>query len=148
MSTAEIVEMNGKQTPPRLAYSELRLPAGLLGFERFKDYLLVARAEEAPFRRLEVKDNASLMFIVIEPAFVLPDYRPDIPASDAEFLELLSPEEALVYNIVTLQGPGRATVNLKGPIVINRRTNVAKQVVLANAAEYSVEHPLPVTEPA
>jgi flagellar assembly factor FliW len=33
---------------------------------------------------------------------------------------------------------------LKGPVVINRNTGVAKQVVIANAVEYSVQHPLPV----
>ena len=33
----------------------------------------------------------------------------------------------------------------KGPIVINRYTLTAKQVVLANAGRYSLQHPLPVS---
>jgi flagellar assembly factor FliW len=37
---------------------------------------------------------------------------------------------------------------LKGPVVINRNTGVGKQVVIANAAQYSVQHPLPVNEAA
>jgi flagellar assembly factor FliW len=36
-------------------------------------------------------------------------------------------------------------VNLKGPIVVNRHTLVAKQVVPHNAADYSVRHPLSTT---
>ena len=31
----------------------------------------------------------------------------------------------------------------QGPIVINRFNLIGKQVILANAADYSVQHPLP-----
>ena len=123
---------------------EVRMPAGLMGFEQMKDYLLIAKPGEAPFRWLQVKGNTSLAFVVIEPFFFLPDYRPDIPQADVDYLGLLSPDDAAVYVIVTVSGPCRATANLKGPIVINRNTGLAKQVVIANAAQYSVLHPLPV----
>ena len=124
---------------------ELRLPMGILGFERMKDYLLIANPDEEPFRWLQVKDNPSLAFVVVEPFLVAPDYRPDIPAVDVEFLGLSAPEEAALFNIVTIHGPDRATVNLKGPVVVNRNTGIGKQVVISNAADYSVQHPLPVT---
>jgi flagellar assembly factor FliW len=120
------------------------MPAGLLGFEHMKDYLLIAKPVEAPFRRLQVKNNPALAFVVIEPAYFMPGYQPDIPQADVDFLGLISPEDAAVYVIVTVFGPRRATVNLKGPIVINRNTGLGKQVVIANAAQYSVQHPLPV----
>ncbi|HYG22018.1 MAG TPA: flagellar assembly protein FliW [Verrucomicrobiae bacterium] len=123
---------------------ELRMPTGILGFEQMKDYLLVANPDEEPFRWLQVKDNAALAFVVIDPFIVAPDYRPDIPQVDANLLGLNNPEEAALLNIVTLHGANRATVNLKGPIVVNRNTGLSKQVVLANAAEYSVQHPLPM----
>jgi flagellar assembly factor FliW len=29
--------------------------------------------------------------------------------------------------------------------VINRHSHIGKQVIIANAADYSVQHPLPVT---
>lgn len=144
-NTLEIDEAN----MPQVAYAcDVQIPAGLLGFEQIKNYLLIAHPAEEPFRRLRVKDNPALAFIVIEPGFVMPDYKPDIPQSDVDFLKLASPADALLYNIVTLHGPGSATVNLKGPIVINRQTGVAKQVVLTNATQYSVQHPLPVRQTA
>lgn len=121
---------------------------GILGFEQMKDYLLIANPDEEPFRWLQVKGNPSLAFVVIEPFLVAPDYQPDIPAVDVEFLGLSAPEEAALFNIVTVHGPDRATVNLKGPVVINRNTGIGKQVVIANAADYSVQHPLPVTAAA
>jgi len=135
--------------PPRAVVGcDVRLPMGILGFEQMKDYLLIANPEEEPFRWLRVKDNPALAFVVIEPFLVAPDYRPDIPQPDVEFLGLSSPDEAVLYNIVTLHASNRATVNLKGPVVFNRNTGIGKQVILANAADYSVQHPLPLAEAA
>lgn len=118
---------------------------GILGFEQMKNYLLIANPEEEPFRWLQVKDNTSLAFVVIDPFLVVPDYHPDIPQSDVEFLGLANPAEAALLNIVTLHGSNSATINLKGPVVVNRTTGVGKQVILANASEYSVQHPLPLS---
>jgi len=130
--------------PP--ANNQLRLPMGLLGFEQIKDYVLLVNPAEEPFAWLQVESNVSLAFVVIDPFLILPGYQPDIPQSDVEFLSVKQPKDALLLNIVTIHGPNRATVNLKGPIVINRHTHVGKQVILANAAEYSVQHPLPVAK--
>ena len=52
----------------------------------------------------------------------------------------------MLLGIVTIHDDQRATVNLKGPIVVNRHTHVAKQVIIANAAAYSISHPLPLAE--
>jgi flagellar assembly factor FliW len=130
---------------PQAVTCEVRLPMGILGFEQMKKYLLIANPEEQPFRWLQVEDNASLAFVVIDPFLVVPDYQPDLPQSDVEFLGLASPAEAALLNIVTLHGSNQATVNLKGPVVINRNTGVGKQVILTNAASYSVQHPLPLS---
>lgn len=124
--------------------TELRLPGGLLGFEPMKDYLLIANPDEQPFLWLQVKNDPTLAFVVVDPFLVAPDYQPDIPQADVESIGLNEAGDALLLNIVTVHGQTRATVNLKGPIVINRHTRVARQVVIANAVEYSVKHPLPL----
>ncbi|MFO1511421.1 MAG: flagellar assembly protein FliW [Verrucomicrobiota bacterium] len=122
----------------------VHLPLGLLGFEHIKRYALLENPGEAPFRWLQVIDNPNLAFLVLPALETLPDYEPDVPAEDVKFLGLKNPSDALVYNIVTLRAKGAATLNLKGPIVINRFTLRGKQVVLANAARYSIQHPLPL----
>jgi len=147
MKCAETIETE-IETPAALPANQVRLPMGLLGFEQIKDYVLLVNPAEAPFAWLQVEANVSLAFIVIDPFLVLPGYQPDIPQPDVAFIGLKEPNDALLLNIVTVHGPNRATVNLKGPIVINRLTHVGKQVILANASEYSVQHPLPVTENA
>ena len=144
------MKCNCIETEPEatVAASEVRLPMGLLGFEKMKEYLLIANPGEEPFGRLQVKGDTSIAFVVLNPFLIVPDYHPDIPETDVEFLELHNPQDAMVLNIVTIHKEGHATMNLKGPIVINRNTGVGKQVVIANGADYSVQHPLLVSEGA
>jgi flagellar assembly factor FliW len=93
-----------------------------------------------------VQDNIALAFVVIDPFIALADYQPDIPQVDVDFLKLKSADDALLLSVVTIHNDQRATVNLKGPIVVNRHTHVGKQVIIANAAAYSVTHPLPLAQ--
>lgn len=145
MKCAESIEL---ETPPAPTGHPVRLPMGLLGFEQIKDYILVINPGEEPFAWLRVEDNAALAFVVIDPFVVLPDYKPDIPPADVEFLGLKDADDALLLGIVTVNGASHATVNLKGPVVINRHTHTGKQVIITNAANYSVQHPLPVADNA
>jgi flagellar assembly factor FliW len=121
----------------------IQIPLGLLGFEGIKRFVLLSDPEEAPFSWLQVLDDPGLAFVVVSPLELLPDYHPDVSPDDVSFLKIKAPEDALVYAIVTLHDTSQATLNLKGPIVINRQTLVGKQVILANAAAYSVRHPMP-----
>ena len=141
MNTVEPVELESLTVRSE---NIVHLPLGLLGFERIKNYSLQENPHEAPFRWLQVVDDPSLAFLVLSPFDALPDYEPDVATEDVEFLELSSPTDALLFSVVTLRANGRATVNLKGPIAINRHTLKGKQVVLSNAARYALDHPLPV----
>jgi flagellar assembly factor FliW len=145
MKCAESIEMEPLVVPPA---NPVRLPMGLLGFEQIKDYVLVVNPGEEPFAWLRVEDNIALAFVVIDPFVVLPEYKPDIPPADVEFLGLKCADDALLLGIVTVHGASQATVNLKGPVVINRHTHTGKQVIIANATQYSVQHPLPVADHA
>jgi flagellar assembly factor FliW len=124
----------------------VHLPSGLLGFEQIKKYILISKPEEAPFHWLQALEDPSLTFLVVSPFEFLASYAPDIPAEDVSSIGLEDPSDALFFNIVTLRPKGRSTVNLKGPIVLNRYSLIGKQVVLSNASEYSVQHPLPYSE--
>lgn len=119
------------------------LPSGLLGFESVKQWILTSPAQDAPFLWLKPPENPNLAFLLVPPHDLHVDYRPDIPDTDAAFLQLANADEALLFNIVTLHADGRATVNLKGPLVLNRHTGIGKQIVLLNAADYSTQHPVP-----
>jgi flagellar assembly factor FliW len=123
----------------------IHMPSGLLGFEDIKQFVLLTDPEEEPFSWFQVLDDPSLAFLVLPPFGAIPDYNPELSDEDVQALELDDPADALIYNIVTPR-TGHATINLKGPIVINRFTLRGKQVVLQNASEWSVRHPLPLAE--
>jgi flagellar assembly factor FliW len=122
--------------------SVIRMPGGLLGFEHVGRYVLLGSREEAPFLWLQMDEDPNLAFLVIEPSYIQDNYQPEISDEEVQSLGLQSSEDAWVLNIVTLHPDGAATVNLKGPILINRHTLAAKQVVPLNAATYSLQHPL------
>jgi flagellar assembly factor FliW len=143
MNTAEVDRLNVKELENETV---VHLPSGLLGFEHIKKYVLVSEAGESPFKWLQVQGDSALAFLVISAFEAVPEYTPEIPDEDVRSLGLEDPQDALVFNIVTLRKGGRSTLNLKGPIVINRLSMIGKQVVLSNAAEYSVQHPLPSVE--
>lgn len=125
----------------------LQFPAGLLGFEQAKRYVLLGSRQEAPFMWLQMLDEPRLAFLVIEPGYVVPDYAPEISDADVQALGLERAEDAWVLNIVTLHPDGRATVNLKGPLLINRHTLVGRQVIPLNVSQFPLQHPLPAPEP-
>jgi len=122
----------------------IKLPLGLLGFEEYKKFVLLSHPEEAPFLWLQVIVDPELAFLVVAPSVVTDDYEPDLSEDDARALDLRTSEDAMVFNIVTLRGEDNATVNLKGPIVVNRRTLQGKQVIPVNAADLPVNQPLSI----
>jgi flagellar assembly factor FliW len=122
----------------------IRLPEGLVGFPEYKSFELLYAPDQLPFIWLRLHGPDPLHFVVIEPGGIIPDYEPELFDEDAAFLGLAAPAETMVLNIVTVK-PGlqaTATVNLSGPIIVNRRTGIAKQCVLANYGRYSARHPL------
>jgi flagellar assembly factor FliW len=89
-------------------------------------------------------DDPDVGFVVVPPWVFYPSYEFDLDDSTAERLALQQPEDAVVFCVVTLRDrPQDATLNLLGPIVVNRHTLEAAQVVLPTAG-YSVRAPLAI----
>ena len=128
----------------------VKLPKGLLGFPEHTSFELLYQPDQPPFRWLRLLGPEIMHFVVIEPIGIVPEYEPELFDEDAAAIGLVDPADALVLSIVAVQHgePVSATVNLVGPIVINRRTGLARQVVLANHSRYSARHPLVVAETA
>jgi flagellar assembly factor FliW len=126
------------------AGNEFQLPQGLIGFGAYKKAELLYLPDHLPFLWLKLHGPDPLHFVVIEPGGIVAGYEPEIFDEDALQLGLKDPSEAMILNIVTLkhQQPGDATVNLIGPIVINRRTRTGRQLVISNYARYSAHHNL------
>ncbi|MGH7997053.1 MAG: flagellar assembly protein FliW [Opitutaceae bacterium] len=126
-----------------LGSNAFALPHGIIGFADYKRAELLYSSEHLPFLWMRLQGPAGTVnFVVIEPAGIVPGYELEIFDNDAEALDLGDPTQAMVLNIVTLrpEAPLEATANLIGPIVINRRTRVGRQLVIANYSKYSARH--------
>ena len=129
-------------TPPT---NQLELPQGLIGFANYTRAELLYLPDHLPFLWMKLHSPEDEMhFIVIEPGGIVPGYEPEIFDGDAEQLGLRDPAEAMILNIVTLrrENPVEATANLVGPLVVNRRTRVGRQLVISNYSRYSAHHAL------
>ncbi len=122
----------------------LRLPHGLVGLPEYHSCEILLVPDQAPFLWLRLHGPTPLHFVLIEPGGLISDYEPELFDEDAASLGINSPEDATLFNIVTLHAgkPNAATVNLAGPLIVNRRTGVARQCILANYSRYSAHHPL------
>jgi flagellar assembly factor FliW len=124
--------------------NELILPQGIIGFPEHRRAELLFSEEHLPFIWMRLHGPDTLHFVVVEPGGVIRGYEPELFDEDAAQLGITDPADAMVLNIVTLGkgGPGDATVNLIGPVIVNRRTRVGRQRVISNHSRYSARHPL------
>jgi len=122
----------------------LHLPFGLIGLRHLTHFELDPPLEGMPFQVLRASGEDGYEFVVIEPSVLLEGYSCILRDEDVDSLRIESEEDALVLNIVAIHShdPQYVTVNLVGPIVINRATFVGQQVILANSADFSTEHVL------
>jgi flagellar assembly factor FliW len=116
----------------------------LVGFPDHHTFELTTVEDQAPFMWLHLHGPSTLEFVVLEPHGIIPEYELELFDEDAEFLGIKEASDAIVLNIVTVPNgaPASATVNLAGPVVINRHTGVARQCILSNYTRYSAHHPL------
>ena len=124
---------------------EINFPAGMPGFPNAHSFELAPWGPAgSPFMLLSSADDADVGFVVVPPWVFYPDYEFELDAGTAERLTLTAAEDAVVFAVVTLRDrPEDSTLNLLGPIVVNRVTHEAAQVVLPSAG-YSVRAPLAI----
>jgi len=119
------------------------LEAGLAGFPAARRFALEQwGGSDSPFMLLRSLEVGGLEFVTVPPAVFFPDYRPEIDDASAARLLVRDPDDAVVLVILTVgDDPRESTANLLGPIVINRHTGCAAQVVLADR-RHDVRTPL------
>lgn len=122
---------------------EIHFAAGLPGFPACHTFQLAPWGNaESPFMMMVCNDSPDVGFVVVSPWVFYPDYNFDIDDATTVRLGLVEPTDCVVVCIVTLRDkPEDATVNLLGPIVINRFTREACQAVLPSA-HYNVRTPI------
>lgn len=109
----------------------LTFPDALPGFAEAHRFVLVDVSDDDTFYWLQSVDQPSLAFLCAVPWGFFPDYEPLVPDDDQEALELTDAGDAMVLSILTVHREDRRiTANLLGPVVVNQKTRVGRQVVL------------------
>lgn len=127
------VEVSDKQ--------RIRFDTGIFGFEDIFEYVLLDTEPGSPFYWLQSEKHPETAFVLIDPLLVDSEYVLDVDDKDVEELEIHNDGDTLVFSIVTIHSdPKNITANLLGPIIINKTSREAKQVI--NKIDYSVKSPL------
>lgn len=118
----------------------IHIPQGLLGFPELKEFCLVDPGDETLILWLQSLQDPNLAFPVLEPKIFRPDYAARLSAAELRELSLDNVNQSAVFSVLTIpEDVTQMTANLKAPIVINLKRQIAKQVVLQEN-EYSIKH--------
>lgn len=115
----------------------------IIGFEDAINYVLIENDDNNIFRWLQSTQYPELAFPVSKASYFQIDYNFEIDDKTVDMLELSSIDDVLSLNIVNIPKgqPQKSTINLLAPIIINKRTKAAAQLIL-NGSEYLVKQPI------
>jgi flagellar assembly factor FliW len=118
----------------------IHIPQGILGFPEYTKYCLVDPGDETLILWLQSMENPDISFPLLEPKIFRTDYAARLSAAELRELKLENINQSAVFSILTIgEDITQMTANLKAPLVINLKQQVAKQVVLQEN-EYSIKH--------
>ncbi len=126
----------------------LTFPSGLIGFPEATRFLILDHDRQVPFKWLQSVDDGALAFVIMDPAVFKPDYRVSVARDCLPDLGCLKEDDLLMFVVLTVPSddPIRMTANLRGPVIVNHRTRMAKQVILHE--EWPIRYPLFPSHPS
>lgn len=104
---------------------------GVPGFQDLKNFVIKEVGEDSPFSILQSIEDKEIGFILISPFLVNDKYEINLSKEIINNLKIKSPDEVLLYSIVTLSSNMKEiTANLKAPIIINLNIKKAEQYII------------------
>lgn len=129
------------------AESVLTFPSGILGFPDGHRYVILDHDTDAPFKWLQSLDEPGLAFVILDPACFHPGYDVKVPNEALMEVQGKDDEELIISVLLTIPSndPTGITANLRGPLLMNPRTKLCKQLILADT--YPTRFPLFTANP-
>lgn len=114
---------------------------GIPGFEDEKAFIVIEDEDkDYPFVWMLSTTNPYIGFIMVDPFKTFSDYEVVLPQTSIEKLKIETSEDVTIYTIVSItEKIEDMTTNLQGPIVINAREGLGKQVILDDE-RYTTKH--------
>jgi flagellar assembly factor FliW len=102
------------------------------GFPAHRQFVLVRLNDEGLLYAFTSVEDPELRFLVAPPEPFFPDYAPEIENEVFATLNTKDPDRLLVMVVITA-GVKETTANLLAPIIVDRDTRRAMQVVLTGS---------------
>ena len=120
--------LGGYRAQGRSAESAVRITDGLVGFRGHTQFVLWTDPEVRGLTWLQSTSAPELAFGLVPPPASAADYKVDLRPGDRASLELEDERDLQVYVILNRGEGGGLTVNLQGPVVINKRRRIGRQI--------------------
>jgi flagellar assembly factor FliW len=117
----------------------LSFPAGILGLEDCRQWVLLADAHNEALAWLQSVMRPDIALAVVSPRRYVPGYQVRVSRAELASLELKDLRQAEVLVIVS-RNEYELTLNLKAPLVINLAQRLGRQVI--SNADQLVQYPL------
>lgn len=146
METVEVISKRiYSPTLGEIEYDEkmvILFPSGIIGFEELTSFIVYEREEFNPFVCLVCLDEPTIYFPLVYPKLVDTTFGSQDLLKEVKSLGLNDINEAEIFCIVTIgEDLSQVTVNLRGPLLINPKHRVGKQIILVDS-KYLLKHPL------
>ena len=121
----------------------VRFVDGIPAFEDEHEFVVLPYEEGTPYMFLQSMMTPELAFLMTDPFVFFPDYSFELDDENMEKLAINSMDDVLVCTLISVPRSGVAdmTTNLLAPVVINRHTMQARQIVLEKT-QYTTKHRL------
>ena len=121
--------MGDTMTDPSLGLPTIDMAVPMPGFPRHRQFVLVRLNDEGLLYAFTSIEDPELRFLVAPPEPFFPDYAPEIEDEVFAALNTKDPDRLLLLVVITA-GVNETTANLLAPIVVDRDTRRAMQVIL------------------
>jgi len=116
-------------TDTSVALPTIDLATPMPGFPAHRQFALVRLNEDGLLYAFTSVEDPSLRFLVAPPEPFFPDYAPEIDEEVFAALNTKDPDRLLLMVVITA-GVDETTANLLAPIVVDRDSRRAMQVIL------------------
>ena len=114
---------------------------GIPAFEDEKEFVIILNEDkENPFHWLQSVKNPDLSFVILNPFEIFTDYDLVLPETAIDKLKIEKETDVAIYTLLVIpEDMKKMTTNLLGPIVINTKEMLGKQVILDDE-RYNTKH--------
>lgn len=122
---------------------QIFFPEGIFAFENYRHFALLPTKSGSTFHWLQSLEESQLAFLMTLIPDIAPHYRPNIAPEFLSLIEAVDTARAEIWGIITVPAgkPDQMTINLQGPVLINRERKLGGQFVSDDPA-HRVRTPL------